>query len=336
MAPPRLTVGRYNPRAYVPGGAPRNVAQAIQRQGIRPPARVPTPKGYNPSFFSGGYLQDPGVAGQTTGDYTAPPTTYTQGGQTISLAPRVANPFGANRPDINSLISGDWEVQSAIDAMGSRMAGLRSAFGENVKQGAIDLGFGDTAKLGKFGSYIDQDTIAKAIANKYSANAQIQQGQDISNAKSQAALAARGALSSGQATKEAGDIGASAEKSRYDALQSFLSSGEQGLTGLANEESSLAGQVAQARANAAQRASQYDLGWLDYEANANQAGQPYDFTDPNMAINYQGSAPITNPASVAKPKAVPKPKPVAVPFHTSTFPNQAGKITVKPAAKKKK
>ena len=34
MPQPQLTVGRYNPRAYVPGGAPVNVAKAIQSQGF--------------------------------------------------------------------------------------------------------------------------------------------------------------------------------------------------------------------------------------------------------------------------------------------------------------
>ena len=211
------------------------------------------------------------------------------------------------------------------------MAGLRSAFGENIKRAMINLGARDTSKLGKFGSYIDQDTIQKAIANKYSANAQIQQGQDTQQAQMEAGLAARGTLSSGQATKSTGDIAADAEKSRFDALQQFLTSGEQGLTGLADEEYNLGKTVAAARANAADRASKYDLAWLDYEGAANAADA--GVTPPGMVETVPQAPTVTNPYVLPKPKAPVKVPPL--PFHTDTFPNKAGKVLVKPAVKKK-
>jgi hypothetical protein len=273
--------------------------------------------------FKGGYLQDPGVVGMTTGDTSSGiPTTYTQGGTTIPLVgpstvdTRIANPFGTSRPDLSTLIAGDYETQNAETQMASRMAALKSSFTDNVRKSLVDLGLGDTAKLGKFGSYIDQATIQNAIANKYSANAQIQTSQDKANAQMQAALAARGALSSGQFSKSAGDIAGDAEKSRYDALQQFLSSGEQGLTDIGTQESALAGAVAQARANAAQRASQYDLGWLNYQAGADQA-PPTDNTGAPLAPQTPAPPKIT-PKAPAKPAVVKSYNPAAyVPGYAS-------------------
>lgn len=165
------------------------------------------------------------------------------------------------QPDYGSLISGDWEVQDAEAAMAAQMARARGDFQAGLRSQLIDLGISDTSKLGSLGKYIDADTIKAAVANKYSQTAQIAQQESRANAQSRAALAARGLLSSGQTTKEATDITASAESGRYAGLRSFLEGGASGLSGLADMEYGLARGVAQARAAAAARAAeQYQLG----------------------------------------------------------------------------
>ena len=128
-----------------------------------------------------------------------------------------------------------------------------------------------------------------------------------------------------------GDISSEAEKSRYAALQDFLKGGEEGLTGIANEEYTLGQSVAQARARAAQRAAEYDLAWLNWEAN-NQA-DPDEVTETATVLEPSPVAPAPVPAvrpvTAAKPKVVAKPKPAPkyIPFVTD-FP--------KPTPKKKR
>lgn len=304
MAPPQLRVGSYNPNAYVPGGASAKVAKAIQTKGFGAIKPV-TPTGYAPGFFNGGYLQDPGdpfdptdtgVPGQTTGDTGATiPTTYV--GPTFTNR---TNPFGPTRPDIAALIAGDWETQDAETRAASRMGALRGNFTDQIRKALVNLGTSDTSKLGKFGSYIDQDTIAQAIANKYSANAQIGQAEAKAQAQNAAALAGRGILFSGQTAKSSGDIAAGAEQDRYSALQQFLDSGETGLRGLGDAQSELDNAIATARGNAANRASAYDTNWLNAQDAIDQA---------NGASG--GGTTTEEPAVVARP-VVPKPVPKPV------------------------
>jgi hypothetical protein len=189
--------------------------------------------------------------------YTAPPTPI---GQT-----------NAN-PGYGGLISGDWEVQDAEAEMGAQMARARGDFQAGLRQQLIDLGLSDTSKLGSLGKYIDADTIKAAVENKYSATAQIAQQEARGRDQQNAALAARGLLSSGQTTKSATDIAAQAESGRYSALRSFLEGGASGLSGLGDMEYQLARGVAQARQAAAMRAAemyQYGAeGGPDYGAAA--------------------------------------------------------------------
>jgi hypothetical protein len=288
MAPPQLKVGSYNPNAYVPGGASAKVAKAIQTKGfgaIKPVA----PTGYAPGFFNGGYLQDPGVGGETTPDTTfQAPTTYV--GPTFTNR---QNPLGPSRPDINALIAGDWETQDAETKAASRMGALRGDFTDQLRKALVNLGTSDTSK--------------QAIANKYSANAQIGDAEARSQAQAQSDLASRGILSSGQATKTIGDIAAGAEQSRYDALQQFLSSGETGLRGLGDAQSELDSAIATARGNAANRAAGYDTNWLNYQDAIDQA---------NGAS--QGGTTIDESAVVQQPKTTPlPPKPVPKPVETA-------------------
>jgi hypothetical protein len=289
MAPPQLTVGK-KPAPAGPYIGTKTLMPKIPKP-LPPMGGVVNGGPYIGTYPAGG-LVDPNTG--TGGTFTAPPVTPP------GTKPKVQNPYGADRPDLSKLISGDWEVQDAETAMASRMSALRDSFQANVRRALIDLGVGDTSKLGKFGSYVDSDTIQQAIANKYSANAQIQQSQERASNQMQAALAGRGMLASGQLTKSSGDIAADAEKSRYDALQSFLGSGEEGLRGLGDAEYDLGQGVAKARAAAAQRASAYDLGWLDWQAG-NQ--------DETPTTGPAATAPTSGPA--AAPVAAPAPAPRA-------------------------
>jgi hypothetical protein len=185
---------------------------------------------------------------------------------------------GAGGPDYGSMISGDWEVQDAEAAHGAQMARARGDFQAGLRSQLIDLGLTDVSKLGSLGQYIDQDTITKAIENKYSATAQIGQQAERGRAQNNAALAARGLLSSGQTTKSQQDVSAAAESGRYSALRSFLEGGASGLSGLADMEYQGARGIAAARQAAAMRAA--DLYQGDYSEGpaAPAAAGGYDYT----------------------------------------------------------
>jgi len=89
--PPQLTTRPYNRNAYVPGGAPLNVARAIQAKGYaqpgRNPIRVPVPgkkpTPTPPGTPGPGYWEDPVVPGQGTGDFTGAQPAGTYRGQQL-------------------------------------------------------------------------------------------------------------------------------------------------------------------------------------------------------------------------------------------------------------
>jgi hypothetical protein len=172
-----------------------------------------------------------------------------------------------------NMIGGDWEVQGAESEMNARMGRARGDFTSQIRQALIDLGVTDTSKLGSLGSYIDADTISKAAENKYSQTAQISQQETAKQAQSQAALAARGMLSSGQLTTDTERTLAEGESARYGALRDFLGAGQSGLSGLADLNDQLAGNLAQARYAAAARAADlYNQGLLWDAMNQQQGG----------------------------------------------------------------
>lgn len=171
------------------------------------------------------------------------------------------------------LISGDWEVQGAETDMAAGMARARGNFQAQIRQALIDLGIGDTSKLGNLSQYIDADTIKAAVENKYSRNAQTGAAAAKANAVNRAQLAARGILSSGGTTKAETDVATQAEASRFQDLRDFLSQGSAGLMGLADQEAQYARAIAQARGNAAMRAAEtYPGAFAGDEA---YAYQPY-------------------------------------------------------------
>lgn len=174
-------------------------------------------------------------------------------------APAVTVPAPAapqwNMPDYSSLIQGDYGVQQA-EAEGQKALGEgETSFQNSLKQAFIDLGASDVSKLGDYAKYIDQATIEAAKANKFSRLAQSLKSQTANLRRGRAALAARGMLSSGQATSDTLDQQNEREAADYGSLRDFLSGGAQGMQGLASLRSSIAQQIAAAREAAAQRAA---------------------------------------------------------------------------------
>jgi hypothetical protein len=195
------------------------------------------------------------------------------------------------QPDYGAMIGGDWEVQDAEAAMGAQMARMRGDFQAGLRSQLIDLGLTDTSKLGSLGQYIDQDTIKKAVENKYSATAQIGQQAERARAGNNAALAARGLLSSGQTTKSEQDVSAAAESGRYSALRSFLESGASGLSGIADAEYNLARGVAQARQAAAMRAAELAQWNSQFDDRGGEAGAGGTLFAPNASAGL-GNIPL--------------------------------------------
>ena len=194
---------------------------------------------------------------------TRPGTIDNPGGQTPPTLDfnqmGVTNPGMSqqSQPDYGSMIGGDWEVQGAQAAMAAQMALARSQFQANLRQAFIDLGYsGDQSNLGEFSSYLDKNTIQKAIDNKYSAYNQIKQGEVKAQGTNDSQLAAMGMAGSGEDTRSTQDVVNQAESGRYSSLRDFLQGGTTGLQGIAQLKAQLAAQLAQARAAAAARAAQ--------------------------------------------------------------------------------
>jgi hypothetical protein len=249
---------QYNPRSVVPHVTP---TKQDYGQNFLYPGGYTLPK--NPVDMSTFF---PGGGGK---QYATQAGTYDQGASREQYTPAT---------DYAGLISGDWEVQDAEAAMGAMMARQRGDFQAGLRSQLIDLGLSDTSKLGSLGKYIDQDTIKAAVANKYSATAQNAQTAQRTRSQNNAALAARGILSSGQTTKSQQDVTAAEEGGNYSALRNFLEGGARGLSGLADQEYQLARGVAQARASAAQRAAMYGPG-----------GDPTGFDQYGLSTDYSAT-----------------------------------------------
>jgi hypothetical protein len=231
-----------------------------------PPKRFTTPGGAKPAGYAKYGIGTSAPWGQTKKPNYGLPKTAPGLGQSLlgkpggswvgyegSLGPSVPQytpPQGAG------LIGGDWEVQQAETDMASQMARKRGDFQAGLRQAFVDLGASDASKLGNLGKYIDAETIQKAIENKYSQTATIGKQAERSRAVNNAALAARGMLSSGQTTQDQADVSAAAESGRYMALRNFLGQGAGDLSSLADLESDLARNIAMARGAAAGRAAE--------------------------------------------------------------------------------
>ena len=238
---PRLaTVGK--PTGYETGAYPNWSNPAVHGVAAKAPAPYNWAGAANVNWF-------PGLKGAAPGSLAGIANIGAGWNQGSAVAPQ-------QQPGYGSLIAGDWEVQDAESQMAAQMARARGDFQAGLRQQFIDLGLSDTAQLGNLGQYIDADTIKDAVANKYSATAQNAQNAERQRAQGNAALAARGLLSSGQTTKSQTDVTAAQEGANYSALRNFLSGGASGLSGLGDLEAQMAQGVAQARYAAAARAAE--------------------------------------------------------------------------------
>lgn len=178
-------------------------------------------------------------------------------------APAPAAPSGRwSVPDYSSMIPGDWEVTDAQAQGNQARAEAEAAFQKALRQAFIDYG-GDSARLGDYAKYIDAPTIEAARANKFSQTAQNLQAMTKALARSRAALAARGILSSGQTTADTRAALDARELADYSALRSFLGGADKGTASLADVRQQIADRIRAARASAAARlAQQYPATWL--------------------------------------------------------------------------
>lgn len=129
---------------------------------------------------------------------------------------------------------------------------FRSGMGTRIKQALIDLGLSDVSQLNEQArSYVDDATLEAAKQNKYSLFAQLQQKANRATAKSRAALAARGMLSSGQLTKEAKDVLEESEQARYAGVREFSGGIGDLMEQYASRQREWANKIAEARMQAA-------------------------------------------------------------------------------------
>ena len=225
--------------------------------GVRPPPQRATPTMSSGSWDPKAWGIGPGYGAGVSAALASIPTTagpnfgaMYSGGAGAGI--QMQNPYA-------NLIGGDYDVQGMESRMNATLGRARGDFQSQLRQALIDLGVVDKSKLGNLGGYIDAATIQKAAENKYSRNAQIEQQVQSQRAQSEAALAARGLLSSGQLATESERSIAQGEQGRYQALRDFLSGGQQGLTQIADVQDQLAGQLASARYEAAQRAAEMQM-----------------------------------------------------------------------------
>jgi hypothetical protein len=204
-----------------------------------------------PKMGGGGGGGGASVAARTQ----APTSTKPQPGWATGYSGPMID-LGGDQSAWGGMIGGDYGVQEMESMMNAKKGRMEGDLRSQLRQGLIDLGVTDISKLGSLGKYIDEDTISKAAQNKYSRFAQIEQGVNAKQANSQADLAARGLLSSGQLTTDTENSIAEGEQARYSGIRDYASAGQQGLTQIADANEQMAMQLAQARADAAARAAE--------------------------------------------------------------------------------
>lgn len=198
-----------------------------------------------------------------------PPTVYqpTNPGwgnaATVAKPPPAAPPppggGGASAPppawDPNAAIAADWETISANADANEMTSEARANLQRQLRQAYIDYG-GAGENLGEWAGYIDAPTIEAARNNKFSALAMNRANAEKQSAQSQAELAARGMLSSGDTVNTLKDILFSREGSDYGALRNFNSAGYGGLKELAQINQQAKDRIRAAQGNAAGRAAE--------------------------------------------------------------------------------
>lgn len=233
--------------------------------------------------------------------YNAATSAYQQ--SNLGIAPAVAAPPAAappaastpgywNTPNYKDLLAGDWEPEQAA-IKGQQMQGQAEAdFQLALRRAFIDYG-GDASGLDeKYRKYIDAPTIEAAKNNKFSTMAQNLQASTKSLNNQRAKLAARGMTSSGANQTLTRQQLQARELADYTAGRTFTGGAEEGLSGLAKTQASIADMIAEAKSRAAARIAQENpQTWI-----------------PGTGPDYSGEAAYTNtpaapPPAAAKPAA---------------------------------
>ena len=222
----------------------------------KPGSNVTLPKGNTPHTAANTLKLNPGeTVGHNAQGYFANPAPGGGGAAPGAVAPPVG---GAPQPSYSDFLGSDPWVKQAQAAGESGIQEAESGFQKSLRQAFIDFGASDTSRLGDYAKYIDDPTIEAAKNNKFSRLARSLKAQTANLRQGRAALAARGMLSSGQATNDTTQQLNAREASDYGSLRDFLGGADQGLSNLAGLRRSYADSLRTAQNDAAGRyADQY-------------------------------------------------------------------------------
>lgn len=267
---PKTKTPAYNPRAYVPGGAPTNVAQATQAQGF-------------------------GVPYTGVGSHGVSPRAFTVPGF---------------RPDYKSLIGSDpifGQLKMDLSAGGIADAAARAAAtARAVTQFGIVPDFNQLSGLNQGFLNADITPEARMLAQRnteaglsISARQQKQLRDNIRLIKNQ--LAARGALRSGEAGHQLGEAQQDFDRQSFDSTQELMDYIAGVQAGFAQAERARQAQLSQGAQQAAVTQAQLNPAQPDQQAQFDPVTGLYRTADGRL-FNTDGS-PAQAPPPVAPPAA---------------------------------
>jgi len=225
--------------------------------------------------------------------------------------PPVFNMPDYQEPDWNSLINANFYTQEAESQAGPQRAqadiNLKSGIANALYNYGWDPSTMGLAGWGTAAPYIDQAAIDAASGNQYSALATTARQQAAAQAQSDAALAGRGMLSSGQQATNTGNIQTAAGEARQNAYSTLMGAVQTGINRRADVESQIAQALSDARAKAAAFVSQnYQAPSIQYMGDYIQQLIDYYNQPQNPAVT---SVPTVTPRAPVAPVA-PKKAPV--------------------------
>lgn len=276
------------------------------------PTQFMTPRA-DPNYNPGGPSATPGASPYVPGAGQPPPTPPSAPGpDSISIG---ATP--GYTPDYTSAIQNDpgyaasqtATQQAAANAQAQRQAALRA---QVIQYGGLPDGFKDP-----FGD-IDQATLDAAKNNQYSTLASLKKNYDQSVSQFQRALAARGALQSGDLNYGQNQIDTGYGQSQYDAGNQFGSAGQ----GILNAYTGVLGTNAQNLAQAIQAAA---ANAYNDPANKPVTANPGTTASRNAALSSQYGIDVYDDGSGkyytrdGNPWVMPSASPIGSPYGTGPY-----------------